>query len=111
MTIISQKGGNFWIESIAVARASVANNTTTNTDIELSRPGVFLGCSVSLDSALAEDETDDINLSLQVGGSNNALTVGAEITQIRLRRYNENAGALIFGAYILVYLRKRGVPA
>jgi len=111
MTIISQKGGNYWIESIAVARASVGSTSTLDTDITLSRPGVFLGCSVSLDSALSNDEMDRISCSLQNGGGNNALTVGLEITQVRLRRYNDQGNANIFGAYILVYMRKKGLPA
>jgi len=110
MTIIEQKGGNYWIESFAVARASVGAAATVDTDITLERPGVFLGGSVSLDSALLFSDVDQTNLSLQVGGSNNALTIGAEITQVRLRRYNGSAGALIFGAYILVFMRKKGTP-
>jgi len=110
MTIIKQKGGNDWIESFAVARASI-DQGVTDTDINLSRPGVFLGCSVSMDSSLSEAELVFLDLSLQVGGSNNALTIGGEITQVRLRRYNDQVSANIFGAYILVFLRKKGLPS
>jgi len=112
MTIIEQKGGNYWIESFVVARATVGSGTgeELNTDINLERPGVFLGCSVSVDSALAASSMDQVQTSLQVGGSNNTLTFGLEITQIRLRRYNASSD-VIFGAYILVFMRKNGVPS
>jgi len=112
MTIIDQKGGNFWIEAVTVPRAAVGSGSDTelNTEITLERPGVFLGCAVTLDSALVASDVDTVQLSLQVGGSNNALTIGTEITSVRLRRYNQSSDQ-IFGAYVLVYMRKNGQPS
>jgi len=104
MSIIFQKGGNFWIESIVVARASIGSSTL-DTDINLERAGRFLGGSVTLDADLVEGNMERIQTSLEVGGTNNSLTFGLNITQIRLKRYNAG-GAASFGAYILIFMGK-----
>lgn len=109
MTIIEQKGGNFWIESIVVPRAAISGGVT-DTEITLERPGVFLGCSLALDTAETQGPMAQILFSLQQGGSDNTLTLGLNISSVRLRRSNLS-GTDTYGVYILIYMRKNGPPS
>jgi len=109
MTIITQKGGNYWIESFVVARAAIGSGVT-NTELTLERPGVFLGCSLAMDTSETETVMQNIHQSLQIGGTNNSLTFGLEITSVRLRRSN-TSGTVSFGANVLIYMKKNGLPS
>jgi len=108
MTIIDQDGGNFWIETFVVARAAIGAGIT-DTELTLERPGLFLGCSIALDTAETEVVMNRCHTSLQVGSTDNSLTYGLEIGSIRLRRSN-TSGTVTFGAYVLVFMRKKGLP-
>jgi len=52
MTIISQKGGNYWIESFVIPRTLISAGSALNTELTLERAGSFLSVSMVLDNSM-----------------------------------------------------------
>jgi len=109
MTIISQKGGNFWIESFLVPRTSISATDTIDTTHTLERSGIFLGCSSSLDNVLGFADAVFLNSVLR-NVDNSQLTFGQFITQIESSMTNDKTSAIISGIHIIVWMKKRGLP-
>jgi len=109
MTIIFQKGNNFWIESLITARTSIAATTTSSFDSTLERPGIFLGASLALDIPTTVTGAEQVLISAGIRQLDNSeLVFGDNISTIRTRITNQNATAEIVGTKIIVYLRKIG---
>jgi len=105
MVIIFQTGEEFWIESIIVPRTTILAAASLTTDSTLERAGVFLGSSGTLDGNEAVTVTPDVALTVKrtTGGQ---LTIGLNITAVRSQIQNNDAGSVLMGAKILVFMRK-----
>jgi len=95
--------GEFWIESFVIARAAIAQGLV-DSDQTLSRAGFFVGASMVLDGDLSEAERLDVGLQIS-DTADTELTYGEEITQVRIKLSNNNAGARTFGAKVIIFLR------
>jgi len=110
MTIISQKGGNLWQESFDIPRTVIAGGGSLITLHTLQRPGIYLGC------ALVMDSSETVQVSVRTNAvarqeDNSFLSIGTFITTIETVIQNNDAGTSTTGLHVLVWLRKRGVPA
>jgi len=104
MPIIDQKGGNYWIESIEVARATVvAAGQRDSGAINLERGGVFIGVSVTINS----DTTNASGAQVTTAAAGE-LNIGDSITQVRFFARNTSGASQELGMHCLVYMRKVG---
>jgi len=108
LTIIFQLGYEYWIESFTIARSSIASGAGSNTDVTLERAGFFLGCTESIDANLAASVAPDLAVTIK-NTSNAELNFGQEISGVRITRQNNDAGAALFGAHVLIFMRGPGL--
>jgi len=105
MVIIFQKGNEFWIESIIIDRINVVGGGETNFDRNLQRAGTFLCCSVAIDAGTM-NSTRMAGLASHIKQTDDSeLVAGDEISAIRIRQGNDDAGGLTFGTKVMVFMR------
>lgn len=108
--IISQKGGNYWQEAFSVPRTSISATSVLVSAHTLERPGIFLGVSICLDDTLSGTPPAEISYVMRQI-DNTFLTVGGFITGLESVIRNNDASSRTTGAHILVWMKKRGLPA
>jgi len=99
--IIFQKGGNFWIESHELVRATVAAGAARTDTITLDRPGTFVGAASTTD---ADNSAGGAAQVRTVGGA--FLAYGTFVTQVEGLVRNFGAGSIEVGYRVLIFLRK-----
>jgi len=104
MTIIFQKGDEFWIETFARSRVSVAAGSSSGTTFTLERAGTFLGGQATIDAPTGALETGLVGASIRTTGGLQ-IVLGDEITSFIAIRFNGDASALNLGAYVTMYMR------
>jgi len=108
MTIIYEKAGEFWIDTINITRTALAAGADDNINISISRPGDFLGAVVVADSDLSDvsvgirrRDTTNIPFGSRLDDSSNSR--GLEVT-----RHNFNAAEAQIGFHVIIFMRKFG---
>jgi len=103
LSIIFQKGDEFWIESIVVPVLSITALEIVTTTIQLSKPGDYLAAQVCYTSS-SENITRFLSAYIRKtnGGS---ITFGENLTAIELVRGNEHSANINVGANILIFMR------
>jgi len=103
MTLVAQ--GNGWhIESFVVARASIAAGLSRSTTHTLTRPGVFIGGSATLDMNLTSEVVDEIALEF-TDSDGTQLELGQDVSAVATEVWNSDASAAIVGEMCFVFVR------
>jgi len=106
MVLIAQ-GQGWWIESFTVTRASIANQAERVTTHTLTRSGVFLGASATMDHDIAASLVTGLNLVIRAT-DDSQLVIGEDITALETVFMNDSGAAAIVGEIVLVFMRGRG---
>lgn len=109
MTIITQKGGNYWVESFDLARTAITTGNSLITAHTLDRPGIFLAISICLDNSASVADRQELSASVR-NINNNQLSLGDFVTGIESLITNNAGGTVTTGAHLVVWMKKRGVP-
>jgi len=108
MVIIFELGNRFWIDAIDRPRVAVAATGQSALTINLTKAGIFLACSFSMDETTVS-VADSANLAHFLQRSdNNHLEVGQLITNFNSVLMNANAQSETFGGHILFFMRGSG---
>ena len=99
--VIIFDNGNFWIDSIFVARVSVAASTTLQTTHPLVREGSIMAIAVSVDS-------DDGRVTGSIRNPDNSEITFAQVSsEVELIRRNLDAGgAHNIGIKCVIFMRQ-----
>jgi len=108
MTIIFQKGSNFWIESHDIVIQAVLANSFVNVDVTLNRPGAYLGSLSSKIIQSADPALINVLDTMVLNVAGLRLNFGDNVTQVRVRLSNNSGSALNEGASLIVFLRGVG---
>jgi len=110
MTIIQQKGGNYWIEAFDVARTVITGGSSLVTAHILERGGIFLGISICLDNSESVSNRRTIEGTVR-NTDNTQLIRGEFMTEFESFITNDAGGSITTGAHLVVWMKKRGQPA
>jgi len=105
MVIIFQMGENFWIESFFVPRANVAAGGGASVTLTMERTGDIVGVNMAIDHALGVTPSTEIAIAIR-NTDTTVIVYGTRTSALQLRKTNANAADQIFGAEIIVFLRK-----
>jgi len=102
MVIIFEKGGEFWIESFVNARSNVNAAATKTVNFTLTKSGIFIGCSVTVDSDSNRQDVGVRNID------DSEITYGQVMTTIRAFARNQLGTAAQIGFKVIIFMRGRG---
>jgi len=105
MVIIFTLGNQFWIEAHIVARANISATTTNLTTITLDRAGQFLAISATPSTSNSNIPRTKISVA-GVGAGD--LSVGQDITQVEIRRRNDDSVVRSLGVQVVIFMRGSG---
>jgi len=103
MVLVAQ-GSNWWIESFTVARANIANQAERVTAHTLSRGGVLLAASATMDHDIAASLVTGLCLVVR-SLDDSALVIGETISGIETVFMNDSGAGAIVGETVMVILR------
>jgi len=111
MTVIFQKGNEFWIEHIPVTISLVdAAGLITGVAVPLQKPGFFLGGSIVWTSVASNDNAAAVG-AVEIRGlpTGSLSTLGTFVEQVRARIQKTlgTDGAATLNGICMVYLRGR----
>jgi len=106
MTIIFRIGSEFWIEQHEIVRSSIGAGAFANTTITLDKGGHYVGCAIRKDTggSAVTNQLISVLVFRTVGGDQ--LLYGEPATTVLIQRSNNNVGAELVGAEILVFMTK-----
>lgn len=101
--------GNMWIETIAVT-VSINNGAgqVTGALVDLDKPGLFVGGSLTCTSMLDNDNTQAVSVIELRGLPTGTLGYGIFVNQVRIRVNKQagTAGATTINAVAVIFLKK-----
>jgi len=107
LTIIFQKGEEFWIEAFTVARSSISAGGFGITNFTLQRAGTFLGAALAVDTAGAVADIADV-IAFVRNDDVTELTFGQALSILEVVRTNGSSNAVTFGCHVIVFMRGTG---
>ena len=102
MTIIFSQGGNFWIESHELLRATVVDGAARTLTSFLDRPGTFLGGSATADA----NNSDLGNAIILRDTDGTQIQIGQSILGFQATVTNSAGGDREVGIKVIMFMRK-----
>jgi len=103
MTLVAQ-GTGWHIESFIVTRASISNQAERVSTHTLSKAGIFIGGSATMDHDLGASAVTGLSLVLR-STDDSQLVIGEDITALESVFMNDSGSSVVVGETVMIFLR------